>query len=88
MKESTITFETVDAKLRRVNLAHFRPGGKLHFTRRDVAEDPIKVIKKICDAWKIVRPILQFAKPFLPKKWKAVFDAFTKLMDTLCPAGR
>lgn len=84
MNRETMTFEFVDAALRRASLTPFRPGGRMHFTRRDVTTDPGRVIEKICAAWKIVSPILQLLKKVLPKKWRQAIEVFTKLMDTLC----
>ena len=88
MSDGTVTFEKVDAALRRANLAPFKPGGRHHFTRRDVVRNPADVIKKICAAWKIARPILMWLKPILPRKWREAIETFTKLMNTLCQSPR
>jgi len=87
MSEHTPTFEEVDKAVQSADLTPFQQGGRHHFTAAAVAVSPGDVLKKICAAYKIVRPIMALIAglPLIPSKWKEVVKTFMGLMDSLCP---
>lgn len=87
MPERELSFEQVDALIRKADLAQFKPGGRRHFTASEVARAPADVIPKVCAIYRVVRPILAaiLQLPLIPKKWKDSIQTFMRLMDLLCP---
>ncbi len=82
---NSLSFEEVDAHVQGADLRAFAKGGPGYFVPADVAAAPMDVLKKICEIYRTLRPILNFVKRILPKKWRAVIDTFIDLMDKLCP---
>lgn len=39
---------------------------------------------EVCEIWGTVKPILNFVKGFLPKRWQTVINQFIKIIDALC----
>jgi len=81
-----LTFEAIDAHIKQADLKAFEPGGAKHFTAAAVSASPGDVIKRVCEIYHVIRPILQgiLLIPFIPAAWKAAIKAFMSLMDTLC----
>jgi len=84
--QKQLTFEEIDAHIKRANLADFEPGGKMHVTREMVSAAPSDVITRVCAIYHTIRPILQglLLIPFIPSSWKTAIKAFMSLMDNLC----
>jgi hypothetical protein len=82
-----LTFEAIDAHIKRANLAQFEAGGPRHFTAATAANNPAAVFPQICQIYQVIRPILQgiLLIPFIPASWKAAIKTFMTLMDALCP---
>jgi hypothetical protein len=82
-----LTFEEIDAHIRKADLSAFEPGGRHHFTSEMVAAAPGNVLANVCRIYHVIRPILQalLLVPFIPATWKAAIKTFIALMDTLCP---
>ena len=82
-----LTFEAIDAHIRRANLASFEPGGEHHVTAEMVAVAPGTVLEKVCKIYHVIRPILAALLLFpIPASWKAAIRTFMALMDKLCPS--
>jgi len=89
MAQTTYTFEEIDKHINALNLTDFQAGGSKHFTAEAVKASPGDVIKRICEIYRGIRPILITLEnfPLIPKKWRDAIKAFTDLMDKLCPGG-
>ncbi len=88
-EQDQLTFEQIDAHIKKANLKDFEPGGQHHFTAATVAANPAGVVGQICKIYHVIRPILQgiLLIPFIPAAWKAAIKTFISLMDALCPGG-
>jgi hypothetical protein len=86
-KSQELTFEAIDAHVKKANLADFEPGGAHHFAAGAAAAAPGDVIKKVCAIYHVIRPILEgiLHIPFIPSSWKKAIQTFITLMDGLCP---
>lgn len=79
-----LTFEQADQAIRSTDFKA-NESGAMKFTAADVAANPGDVLKKICDIYRKIKPILQWIIKFVPATWKAPIELFCKLMDTVCP---
>jgi len=84
--QKELTFEEIDAHIKRANLADFEPGGKMHVSAGMAAAAPGDVITRVCAIYHTIRPILQglLLIPFIPGTWKTAIRTFMALMDNLC----
>jgi hypothetical protein len=84
-----MTFEEIDAHVRKADLKAFEPGGRHHVTSEMAAAAPGNVLGNVCQIYHVIRPILQgiLHIPFIPAAWKAAIKTFISLMDRLCPAS-
>jgi hypothetical protein len=89
MADTNVTFEDIDKHINALHLADFQAGGKSHFNAAAVSANPADVLKKVCEVYRGIRPILIALEsfPLLPKKWRDALKTFTNLMDTLCPGS-
>ena len=87
MPDNALTFEQIDAEIKKINLKDFETGGKHHFTAAAVANAPATVLQSICSIYKSIRGILVAIGnfPLLPGSWKTAIKTFISLMDNLCP---
>jgi hypothetical protein len=87
MPDNTITFEQIDALMKRINVADYQAGGKLHLTAGAVQLNAAAALAQICPIYKAIRPILQVVTtlPFIPAQWRGVIQAFIGVMDAICP---
>lgn len=78
-QDADLSFEAIDAHIRRANLGDFAP--------TTAAATPGDVLARVCEIYRVIRPILQgiLLIPFIPASWKAAIRTFMTLMDTLCP---
>jgi hypothetical protein len=89
MTTAKLTFEMIDAHVKKADLSAFEKGGKFYFAPPEGAKlAPAEIIGKICPVYKIVKPILQgiLLMPFIPAAWKAPVEIFISIMDKLCGA--
>jgi hypothetical protein len=81
-------FEQIDARIRELDLKRFQPGGTHHFTAEDVTKGPGDILKKLCELYRHIRPIIEAIAnfPLIPKTWRDAIRTFMNLLDTICPA--
>ena len=86
-EDSNLTFEAIDAHIKKADLKAFEPGGARHVTAAAVKASPASVLPQICQIYHVIRPILQaiLLIPFIPASWKAAIKTFISVLDTLCP---
>jgi len=85
MAEQAITFEQVDAAMKKLAVVDYQPGGKAHFTAVEAQANAAAVLPKICPVYKAIRPILVALSGFpIPTTWQGVIKTFIALMDALC----
>lgn len=80
--DSAPTFDQVDAHVRAIDPATFAPAAA--GTR--ALPNPAEALRQVGAAYRAVRPILAFVRPFVPGAWRIVFDGFTTALDAL-PTG-
>jgi hypothetical protein len=82
-----LTFEDVDAYLNGLDLNRFAAGGEVRLAVASSATNPVAALGGICDAYRVIRPILKLVAGFalLPKKWRKAVKTFLGVMDALCP---
>ena len=85
MSDKVQTYEELEKHLEKFDLAAFQPGGSKH---PGAAATTAAAIPNVCDAYKMVKPILQavLAFPLIPKKIKDAIKAFMAVLDAICPA--
>ena len=87
MPNNSLTFEQIDALMKRVNVADYQAGGKSHLTAAAAQNATAALPQQFCTIYKAVRPVLEAVLlfPLIPEQWKAVIKAFIGILDTLCP---
>jgi hypothetical protein len=85
--EKELTFEEIDAHIKKFDLKHYAPGGKMNFTSADAKALPTDVAKKLCEIYRVIKPILEgiLKIPFIPKLWKDAIRIFMNVMASICP---
>lgn len=86
-EDPNLTFEAIDAHIKKADLNAFEPGGARHVTAAAVKAAPGDVLQQVCQIYHVIRPILQaiLLIPFIPAAWKAAIRTFISVLDTLCP---
>ncbi|MEO6358702.1 MAG: hypothetical protein ABIU77_24420 [Ferruginibacter sp.] len=87
MPNNEVTFELIDAEVKKLNLKDFETGGKHHFTAAVVAANPASVLQSVCAIYHRIKGILTAIAnfPLLPGSWRAAIKTFISLMNNLCP---
>ena len=84
-----LSFEQIDAHIKKADLSKYEVGGTHHFTAADVTAQPGGVLQKLCGIYHVIRPILTAISvfPLIPASWKAAIKTFMSLMDSICPSS-
>ena len=87
MADTTLTFDQIDASLKKINLTDYQPGGRSHISAEMVRSNPAAALPQICPIYKAIRPILLVlaSLPLIPPSWQTVIKTFLGVMDTICP---
>lgn len=89
-KERTWDFDSVDTHISRWFLEDLKKDViDVTDKKKGVAIPPDVAIKRICEVYKVVRPILKIVSEFslLPRAWKQVVGLFIRVLDALCPGA-
>lgn len=88
MAEREYTFEEIDKQIQQADLDGFERGAR-EVTAEAVAAQPANVLPRICEVYRVVRPILVALSnfPLIPERWRRALKVFISWMDRLCPGG-
>lgn len=56
--ENEMTFEQINDHINTADLSIFKAGGEKHFGMADIKTAPGDVLQKVCNIYRVVRPVL------------------------------
>lgn len=79
-----ITFEEVNRHFEQADLSQFNATAP---SASAASVNPADVLKKVCAAYKIIKPFLSLVVgfPLIPSSWKNAINSFTGVLNTVCP---
>ena len=78
-----ITFEEVNRHFEQADLSQFNSTAP---SASAAAASPADVLKKVCAAYKLIKPFLALVTgfPLIPSSWKNAINSFTSVLNTVC----
>jgi hypothetical protein len=81
-RKSTYSFEEIDSHINKLHIPSLKRDAAV-----SASLDAGSVLQRVCTIWQGVRPIVVSLSSFffVPRKWREAMNAFTAVLDSLCP---
>jgi len=85
-EQQQMTLEQLEAHLKKGNIEQFATNGGATAQTDAAAAAPADVLKKICGAYKVIKPILTIVLnfPLIPSSVKNAIRTFMNIMNGIC----